>query len=671
MSIQMPALEVWLYVECYGWMDVANRLRNATIRHGRTDELDAMQAGIANLTLDNRDRIFDPSNTSGPFYASMNNGEELSAYCEVYADYGGESYAIFYGHVTGWSYEPDVSRDSTVTLQVFDEMGTWARTAAYKDAYQTQWNAITGYNQALPDNYEYTAWWLPMGTTTQIIADIKSNYVSSTYPAPTIPPYSFTFTTAAPLTDSAPSSYMSGSSTQFDGTYGAIGPVVTMEKTGGPSGSDYDQTFLGFWVKTETAGPSGYLNPILSSASSATVRIGIDDGGRLAVVDAGGTLVTLFPINDGNWHNVWIERTARTSIGLPTSKALAAKYGWRIWVDGIQLAETQYTSWTTPNFNLLGYGSPATSDSQYFTGSLAHIQLLASSHSRPGLPYVMHLAGRYGRVVDNSGANETLPTYTTAGQVGVETFEHDSDGSVDVSALKYGGTLFDLAQQIELAEQGRIFVNHVGYTTSGSWVVYQSTEFQSRSYPFTSSRATTSQYTFGDADVASNIPVAAIGRIYNDIRLYRRAVNVNLPDGTSIRRDIPGAFSPTVTSTDIEIPAYDVPIFQADANIWADAYLTKYAAPQIRVENWTVRPQAKPSTAFRACLTTMIGDRVTLDFTFGGQGSRLTKDVFVESIAHNITPELWETTFSGSPAMNAWLLEDATYGLLEDTTILA
>lgn len=671
MSIEMPALSVWLYVECYGWMNVANRLRNATIRHGRTDELDAMQAGIANLTLDNRDRLFDPSNSSSVFYASMNNGEELSAYCEIYADYGGESYAIFYGHVTGWSYEPDVSRDSTVTLEVFDEMGTWARTPSEADAYQTQWNVPTGYNQNQPQNFEYTKLWLPMGATTQIIADIKSNYVASTYPAPTIPPYPFTFTTAAPLTDSAPSSYMTGSSTQFDGTYGAIGPVVTMEKTGGPAGFDYDQTFLGFWIKTETPGPAGYLNPILANASSSTTRIGIDDAGRLAIVDAGGTLVTLFPINDGNWHNVWIKRAALTSVGTPTSKASANKYEWTIWVDGIQLAQNQYTTWTTPNFNLLGYGSPATSDSQYFTGSLAQIQLLASSYSRPGLPYVMHLAGRYGRIIDNAAANETLPTLSTAQQIGIDLVDYDSTGSVDVSALKYGGTLFDLAQQIELAEQGRIFVNHVGYTTSGSWVIYQSPEFQSRSYPFTSSRAITSQYTFGDADVVTNIPVTAIGKIYNDIRLYRRAVNVNLPDGTTNRRDTPGAYVPSSSGVVVEIPSYDVPIFQSDANSWADAYLTKYAAPQIRVENWTVRPQTKPSTAFRACLTTKIGDRATLDFTFGGQGSRLTKDVFVESIAHNITPELWETTFSGSPAMNAWLLEDATYGLLEDTTILA
>ena len=666
MSIEMPALEVWLYVECYGWMNVANRLRNATIRHGRTDELDAMQAGIANLTLDNRDRIFDPSNTSGPFYASMNDGEEFVAYCEVYAQYGIESYALFYGNVTGWAYEPDVSRDSTVTLEVFDEMGAWARTAAEADAYHTRWKEFSG-----PTNYEYAAWWLPMGSTMQTIADVKSNYVSPTIPAPTLSDYSFTFTTTTPLTDSAPSAHMSGASTQFDGTYGAIGPVVTMEKTGGPSGFDFDQTFLGFWIKTETAGPTGYLNPILSSASSATVRIGVDDGGRLAVVDAGGTLVTLFPINDGNWHQVWIRRVALTSANAETSKALAAKYDWTIYVDGINLGTARYTTWTTPNFNLLGYGSPATSDSQYFTGSLAHVQLLATSYARTAMPYVMHLAGRYGRVVDTSGANETLPTYSTVGEVGVTLVDYDTTGSVDVSALKYGGTLFDLVQQIELAEQGRIFVNHVGYTTSSSWVEYQLPEFQSRSYPFTSTRATTSQYTFGDADVATNIPVVAIGKIYNDIRLYRRAVNVNTPDGTTIRRDIPGAVSPTVTSTEIEIPSYDVPIFQSAANSWADAYLTKYAAPQIRIENWTVRPQAKPSTAFRACLTTKIGDRVTLDFTFGGQGSRLTKDVFVESIAHNITPELWETTFSGSPAMNAWLLEDATYGLLEDTTILA
>ena len=296
MSIEMPALEVWLYVECFGWLDVTDRLRNATIRHGRTDELDTMQVGIANLTLDNRDRIFDPSNTSGPFYASMNDGEEFSAYCEVYADYGTESYGLFHGNLNGWSYEPDVSRDSTVTLEAFDSMGLWARQSTEVDAYTTMWNSPQNFDQNRPKTTRFTAWWLPMGSTAQTIADCKSNYVDPTYPAPTLSDYSFTFTTSTPLTDSAPSSYMSGASTQFDGTYGAIGPVVTMENTAG-SPTNVDDTWLGFWIKTETAGPSGYLNPILSSASSATVRIGVDDGGRLAVVDAAGTLVTLFSIN--------------------------------------------------------------------------------------------------------------------------------------------------------------------------------------------------------------------------------------------------------------------------------------------------------------------------------------------------------------------------------------
>ena len=666
MSIEMPALEVWLYVECFGWLDVTDRLRNATIRHGRTDELDTMQVGIANLTLDNRDRIFDPSNTSGPFYASMNDGEEFSAYCEVYADYGTESYGLFHGNLNGWSYEPDVSRDSTVTLEAFDSMGLWARQSTEVDAYTTMWNSPQNFDQNRPKTTRFTAWWLPMGSTAQTIADCKSNYVDPTYPAPTLSDYSFTFTTSTPLTDSAPSSYMSGASTQFDGTYGAIGPVVTMENTAG-SPTNVDDTWLGFWIKTETAGPSGYLNPILSSASSATVRIGVDDGGRLAVVDAAGTLVTLFSINDGNWHQVWIRHQARNASNVLTTKALATKYDWTIYVDGVELGFARNTTWTTPNFNLIGYGSPATSDSQYFTGSLAHIQLLASTIDDATMPIVLHKAGRYGKLTEMFSGDDllSLDVLTALEMSGV----YDSHESATIGALKYGGTLIDLAQQIEIAEQGRIFDNNVAYTTGGTWVVNQGAEFQSRSYPFTSSRATTSQYTFGDADVATNIPVAAIGKIYNDIRLYRRAVNVNLPDGTIVKR-----YNTGITSTagyPTETPSYDVPIFQSAANSWADAYLTKYAAPQIRVENWTVRPQTKPSTAFRACLTTKIGDRVTLDFTFGGQGSRLTKDVFVESIAHNITPELWETTFSGSPAMNAWLLEDATYGLLEDTTILA
>jgi hypothetical protein len=65
-----------------------------------------------------------------------------------------------------------------------------------------------------------------------------------------------------------------------------------------------------------------------------------------------------------------------------------------------------------------------------------------------------------------------------------------------------------------------------------------------------------------------------------------------------------------------------------------------------------------------------LADRVTLEIKPSNVGTRLSQEVLIEAIAHSFTPERWETTLSASPAVQVWLLEDATYGLLEQTTIL-
>jgi hypothetical protein len=109
---------------------------------------------------------------------------------------------------------------------------------------------------------------------------------------------------------------------------------------------------------------------------------------------------------------------------------------------------------------------------------------------------------------------------------------------------------------------------------------------------------------------------------------------------------------------------------QADAQTYADIYLQAYKDPSLRIQEWKVLPQAKGATAFPKVLDARLADRVTFEIMPNNVGSRISEQLIVEQIVHDFTPESWQTTFSGSPAVLAWLLEDATYGLLESTTIL-
>jgi len=50
------------------FFDVTERVRNFSIRRGKSRQLDNYQAGACSVTLSNNDRAFDPTYTASPFY---------------------------------------------------------------------------------------------------------------------------------------------------------------------------------------------------------------------------------------------------------------------------------------------------------------------------------------------------------------------------------------------------------------------------------------------------------------------------------------------------------------------------------------------------------------------------------------------------------------------------
>lgn len=53
------------------WVDVTTDVRDWSIRRGRTTELSNYSPGTAQVTLDNRARNYDPSNTAGAYYGQL------------------------------------------------------------------------------------------------------------------------------------------------------------------------------------------------------------------------------------------------------------------------------------------------------------------------------------------------------------------------------------------------------------------------------------------------------------------------------------------------------------------------------------------------------------------------------------------------------------------------
>jgi len=602
------------------WTNITSYVRNISIRRGRTDEVEDFTAGSCSLTLDNRDRRFDPLNTASPY-----NGKLLARrQIRIKATWSGTDYTLFRGNIAGWGVAPDISGDSTWQIEAYDLLAYLAGVNLPQNLLNFQITSLGS-----PDVTSY----LPLATTDQICVDqIGSN--------------DYTHTTSSPKTGEDVSPYLTGGSQQYDGTYGTIGPVI--DSAGAWT--------VSFWFKTETAGPTGGLNPIVAGAGPDPVTIGIDEYGRLAYRrGSSNTAHSGFSaISPSVWHHGCV---GYDGSGVP-----------QVWVDGVLLSAGNATGTGTDGtgFQLIGMSTdPA--DSTFFTGNLAHIVFYSDTAYTTQVEQFAktnYAAGAEGRFIfDSTDSYAGLTTTALADYIAVTsnidpTWTTAATGQIIPTGITLGGTALQTIQKLALTERGRTFVN-----ASGQLII------QDSAHDFTDTLSTTVQTIFTDGDitaVAHSVPFSAVSAIqYNDAHLVNEA-NVQIGGGA----EYTGSDTASQTIYGKRRQTYETWLASQDqARTYADVILSEYAEPQLRIESWTVNPYTNATYAFPEILTREIGDRIRLDL-FTDETYPISQEMLIEQIEHSITPDTWATTYSGSPAVHAWLLEDATYGLLEDTTIL-
>jgi hypothetical protein len=530
--------------------------------------------------------------------------------CRIRATYSAVTYDLFYGFVSGWTLSPDISGDSVCQIEGYDGLGYLAGVDLPIDLYTWTCNGIVG----IP-----IAYW-PLGASDSLAID-------------KIGTYNWTYTTATPSTGDAPSKWMGGSSTAFDGSYGVIGAAVATVASA--------WSVTGFF-NTDTLGPAGYVNPIIANAGPDNATIGIDDSGRLVFRNSSaGAVNSGFSGADGKWHHF--------AITYPGGGASPKCY-----VDGFDLSFGQSGSGDNGSGWQLISGSNHAGDATAFTGSLAHI---ACWDSELPLANIQDLAkaGLRGVPFSDVDSSDWVGSVSSAAGWPGDWITLET-GSIKPGGMKWGQNALTVMQQLALTEGGRVFVDQAGEL-----------QFYNRSHDFTATRSTTSQATYSDSGLAAVVPFNSVGEIsYSDAYLAN-SVTVTTAEGlafTSTDATSITAYGTVAKQIDTLLDS------QADAQTHADIYLYAYKDPSLRIQEWKVSPQAKGSIAFPKILDARLADRVTFEILPNSLGSRISEQLIVEQIAHDFTPNTWTTTFSGSPASAAWLLEDATYGLLESTTIL-
>lgn len=214
-----------------------------------------------------------------------------------------------------------------------------------------------------------------------------------------------------------------------------------------------------------------------------------------------------------------------------------------------------------------------------------------------------------------------------------------ADAHDDISALAY-------LQQVETSEPGAVFIGRAGDLV-----------FRDRAYL----QLATSGASFG----GTAIPFMAL-QVVSGVEEMVNTASVIWSAGTAV-----GGTATSVNTTSSaaygEFAAtYDTLLADAgQAQEMADWITGRYGEPAYRVDSLTVRMAGLTAAQQATVLGLDLADVVTVTFTPNNVGSAITQVVSIDGIEHSATPGVHDVTFTLSETLAAFILDSATFGVLD------
>jgi len=97
-------------------IDISRSARVGQITRGRERAIDEFQAGVATITLNNRDRLYDPLYAAGTYFGKIKPGLHVLIQAN--------GITIFDGLIDDWNFDYPISKDSTASFDVVDQLAT-------------------------------------------------------------------------------------------------------------------------------------------------------------------------------------------------------------------------------------------------------------------------------------------------------------------------------------------------------------------------------------------------------------------------------------------------------------------------------------------------------------------------------------------------------------------
>ena len=100
-------------------VDITGWVRSVDVKRGRSRVLEKFTAGSSRLTLDNRERLFDPLMTSSPFYGSIIPRKQIVI--------SNNNVPVYQGNVQDWDFSYNVNGDATAEPSSSDGFAFFAQ----------------------------------------------------------------------------------------------------------------------------------------------------------------------------------------------------------------------------------------------------------------------------------------------------------------------------------------------------------------------------------------------------------------------------------------------------------------------------------------------------------------------------------------------------------------
>lgn len=573
------------YVLAPTWTDVTSYVREISVNRGRTDELQNFDAGTASVTLDNRDRRFDPFHTTGPYYGKLLPRRQI----RITGTVSGTTYPVYRGFIDSWPVTiTDAGYDSTVALECFDIMGLIAQTEMEDDLSSAQ---ILGWG---PRHY----WPLddPIDPTNPAVT-VWRDLGSQPLPITVTNSVANRIANLDGLAPGLPDTCLSISSGE---------PEVLTESTSNTTGFSVGVSFMGWFLLSDP------------SSSAVITQFGVSGIEVEASYVPGGT----FDLNiwTGTGIYQYKSSTAYFDITIPHHIGISIASGTTpvVYIDAQPISWTSFTSgaFTLAVQEYVAFLNGRHQQVAIFTGA-ALAQVFYSIIYNMGRNVISEdSASRFSRVLDAA-----IPTGTLASSVSAKATQQ-------LYEITPGGP--PVLQELQLlsdSEGGNLYVSRNGTLT-----------MTARRDIF-AGRSLTSQATFGGAGISIAPQLSyrlGADNLRNQLTIgFSGDGTVEIEDATSMATygQSGGTWSTQLATVDA-------------AEDLAGLIVGFGKTPTMVIEPYEVNVAAVTAD-WATCLALELLDRVTVNIV-PKTGATITQAQIVQSIQHQITPGQWRMTINGS-----------------------